>query len=125
VEQLDFEYNVVIESDDVSAVVNWGHEPGWIEAHRDLLEAAHTISLLPKDASSVLPVVSARLGDGRRWVIFSRVYGAITGPNRVRLYCIGWQTKVKGVNVKSLMWVYPTGAVECAEEPTHWQRFLQ
>jgi hypothetical protein len=124
VAQLDFEYNVAIEGDDASVVVNWGHEPGWIEAQRDLLEAAHTISLIPKDASSVLPVVSARLGDGRRWVIFSRVYGAVTGPNTVRLYCIGWQAKVKGVSVKSLLWVYPTGAVECAEEPTHWKRFL-
>ena len=118
------EYNVLIEgSDGKQAGIQWGEEPGWIEAHRDLLDRAKHISLIAKKGSK-LPTVITSLEDGKRWILFSRVYGQATGSKQIRLYALGWQRLVKGINVKSLQWVYPGGAVENAEEPTFWQAFL-
>ena len=116
-------YDVMIEAPDSQIRVDWGHEPGWMQTYKFLLARAERISLVPKDGVN-LPVVSTQLGDGKRWIIFSRVYGALTGTAKIRLYALGWQTTVGGVNVKAIMWVYPDSSIECGEEPTYWGRFL-
>ena len=114
-------YDIAIEAPDKQALVKWGEEKGWLETHRQLLNRAERISLIPKQAG--MPVVTVRLDRDKRWVIFSRVYGRIPG-GQVRLYCIGWQATVRGVNVKSLLWVYPNGSVECSEVPSYWKKLL-
>ena len=112
-------YNIAVEAPDEQCLIQWGNERGWLETRRDLLDKAARISLIPKEMGE-LPVVTVQLGNGKRWIVFSRVYGRLPG-GRVRLYCIGWQATVKGVNVKSLLWVYPTGDVECSELPSYWK----
>jgi len=118
-----YRYNVAIESPVGQTLVQWGADPNWMEINRELLATAHTLSLIPKDGQA-LPVVSVRVDADRRWILFSRVYGRVTGPGQVRLYAIGWQSTVRGVNVKAIQWVYPTGAIESADDPTYWERFL-
>lgn len=117
------EYDVAIEGAFGNVLVNWGHEPGWIDECREQLETAERVSLIPKEGIA-LPVVTVGLGDGRRWVLFSRVFGKTGTVRRVRLYCVGWQRTVRGVNTKALLWVYPGGAVECADEPSFVDRFF-
>ena len=117
-------YDVAIEAPGQQARVKWGEEPGWLEKYRQLLERAERISLIPKKRTGKLPVVTVRLGEGKRWVLFSRVYGHIYGE-QIRFYCLGWQATVRRVNVKSLLWVYPTGDVEAAEEPSFWRELLK
>lgn len=115
----DILYNIAVESPNGQRLIQWGDERGWMD--RDLLNSATRISLIPKQGG--MPIVTVRLGGDKRWVLFSRVYGRIPG-GQVRLYCIGWQATVKGVNVKSLLWVYPTGSVECAELPSYWKELV-
>lgn len=124
---LPFSYNVAIEGKR-QILVNWGNTPGWLETYRDDLDNAHRISLIPKDANSGVPVVSAILDGKKRWIVGSRVCGSIsrsTGSgSEIRIYFIGWQQTVGGTNVKSIQWVYPGGAVECADEPMLVEHFL-
>jgi len=124
---LPLSYNVAIESVDGQVLVDWGNEKNWQETHRELLNSAHRISLIPKNKVHDQPVVSIVLDGEKRWVIFSRVYGHVAGGNgrEIRMYCIGWQKTIRGVNEKSLLWVYPSGAVECAEQPTMIDHFLE
>jgi hypothetical protein len=116
--------DIVIEAPVGQARIDWGNQPNWLAQMRGLLDTAHTLSLLPKHNNSALPIVTVKLTAGQRWVLFSRVYGHITGPGQIRLYCIGWQMTVNGVNIKSLLWVYPTGVVECAEEPSYQDKLI-
>lgn len=118
------EYNIVIEGGGNSLVIDWGNDKNWARRYRAQLDGAERISLIQKTPPTPLPVVTVALGDGRRWIVFSRVFGKIDGGQQVRLYCIGWQRTVKGVNVKSLTWVYPNGAIENADMPTFADRFL-
>lgn len=113
-------YNIAVESPNGQHLIQWGNEKGWLETCRDLLDNATRISLIPKDK---MPLVTVQLGNGRRWVVFSRVYGRLPG-GRMRMYCIGWQATVKGVNVKSLLWVYPNGNIESGDEPSYWKEFI-
>jgi hypothetical protein len=126
--KLPFSYNISIESKEESVLVDWGNTPGWMEACRDRLDSAYRISLIPKVAGSA-PVVSAILDGEKRWLIGSRVCGKInkgTGDGKeLRIYFIGWQQTVNGLNVKSIHWVYPGGAVECSDEPTLVDRFFE
>ena len=116
-------YDIAVECGEQSILIQWGNSPQWITRYRDELTHADRISLIPKSSASGLPVVTVRLTEGRRWVLFSRVYGRVPG-GQIRMHCIGWQATVKGVNVKSLLWVYPTGDVECGDEPTWWKEIL-
>ena len=109
------EYNLIIESPLGQAVVALGQEAGWIDTYGHLLGTATRLSLSPR--TNGLPFVSVAL-EGKRWIYFSRVYGEMNSPKRIRLYAIGWQDTVNGKNVKCILWVYPNGAVECAEEPS-------
>lgn len=121
----DIQYNICIESDGESALIDWGVQPRWLDTYREMLDNADRISLIPKDEVSGLPVVTVTLGDQRHWQLWSRVYGrADLGGSgeeiRIRCYAIGWQNGV----ARSLMWVYPTGAVECADEPSFIKEIL-
>jgi len=121
---LPFAYNVAIEGKE-QVLIDWGNSPDWVKKYDSLLDEADRISLIPKDKSNGLPVVTAHLDNDKRWIIFSRVAGQINGPNNIRLYAIGWQQNIKGINIKSIQWVYPGGTVENAEEPTFIDEFLK
>lgn len=125
---MSIQYNVIIEKEGQGALIDWGNSPGWIEQHRELLDNAERMTLIPKEGIS-LPVVSVALGPDRRWILFSRVAGIINTKKgdqqeKVRLYAIGWQSTVSGVNAKSITWVYPNGVIENAEEPAFIQHYL-
>lgn len=120
----DYRYNVAIESPLGQELIHWGNDPNWMEINKELLATAHTLSLIPKEGEA-LPVVSVHLDADKRWILFTRVFGNITGGQYVRLYAIGWQSTVRGVNVKAIQWVYPTGAVESADEPSYWAKFME
>ena len=109
------EYNLLIESTQGQAEVALGREAGWIDAYRHLLDTATRLILSPR--VNGLPFVSVFLDNTKRWIYFSRVYGEINSAKRVRLYAIGWQDTVNGKNVRCILWVYPDGSVELAEEP--------
>lgn len=123
-DKLPFAYNVAIESEEEQVLIDWGNEKGWQDTHKELLNSADRISFIPKEQN--LPVVTVALDNEKRWIVFSRVHGRISGGNgrEIRLYCIGWQKTIRGVNEKSLLWVYPGGAVECADFPTMIEQFL-
>jgi len=122
---LPIEYNIAIENaGQPDVLVDWGNAPGWVERYRERLDAADRISLIPKNGQA-LPTVTVTLGGDRRWVAFSRVCGIVNGDKRIRLYAVGWQQTVRGVNIKSLTWVYPTGAIEHAEQPSFINQFLR
>jgi hypothetical protein len=121
---LEFRYNVAITTDDEPPIlIDWGNQRGWMKEYNDQLERATRLSLIPKNGQA-MPTVTVELGPEQRWILFSRVYGQVTGPVRMRCYAIGHQQTVKGVRVKSIMWVYPDGSIEHAEEPSFWREFL-
>jgi len=92
-------------------------EKGWVEKYREYLDGGR-ITLLNGASISVNTV-------GRRWVMFYRTIGHMTGGRgQIRLLCLGWQERVKGVDIKALNWIYPNGFVEVSEEPTLWQHFI-
>jgi len=116
-------YSLAFEGDG-SLLIDWGNTPGWLETHREFIDSATRVTLVPKDRDGGLPVVTVALTGDRRWVASMRVLWRSDNPNRVRVYVIGWQDTVKGVNVKALTWVYPNGAIECSDEPTLWKHYL-
>lgn len=124
----EIRYNIAVETEDTSILIPWGEAKGWADKYRDQLNSADSIALIPKEGES-LPVVTVDLSEGRRWILFSRVYGVLNkssgGKNEIRMYCIGWQKKIKGTNVKSLNWVYPGGSVENGENPTYVDEMLK
>lgn len=126
----------------------WPREPrpgsqGWVERYSQELATATRLSLVPR-AGGRLPVVMVALQPGREWIIFSRVFGTIGpgpgpvhpgqvhgaggaagGTERFRLYAIGWKQSLgddsgaaEGRSARCLLWVYPDGSIECAEEPS-------
>jgi len=118
-------YDVVIEGDFTPERIDWGNDAGWVERVRDKIDSALRLTLHPKpDAPFSLPRVTVELGGRRRWVLFSRIIHSISPRGSMRCYCLGWQSTIRGRNVKSLMWVYPNGLVELAEEPTIYKEFM-
>ena len=128
-----FEYNILVEREESdkypkeSKLIDWGNESGWLEGEsRELLDTADRISLVHK--KNPLKIVTVRLDGTKRFTIFSKVYGKINNPQgtkkEIRIYCIGWQDTIKGVNVKSLNWIYPNGMVENSEEPNYMHHFV-
>lgn len=120
-------YDILIEVDDANQFrVDWGKTPDWIKIHKEHLDNARRISLLPKPGQ-VGPMVSVFLDGDKRWVIGSRVHGSATAGTGVefRIYFIGWQRTVGNENVKSVHWVYPGGMVECSPEPTMVAQFME
>ena len=116
--QPEIKYNISIEGEGKSVLVDWGNTKSWIQTYQHQLENADRISLIPKRGKHV-SVVTVVLGEGKRWIIFSRIFGKTGTPNRTRLYAIGYQQTVKGVNIKHLTWVYPNGTIESADKPTY------
>jgi len=121
-----FRYDVIIINGEEKTRIDWGNQPGWIEENADRLDNADSLWLVPKNENTNFRNVSVKLGDGKRWILFSRVFGrSNSGLNKqVRLYAIGWQKTIGGVNQKSLMWIYPSGEMELGENPTYVNVFL-
>lgn len=115
-------YNVAIEGPFPSILIEWGATPGWLETYEAELKQATKLTLIPKPGIAGLPLVTVNPTGDRRWILFSRVYGEInkrTGQQmEIRLYCLGWQTTFEGDNLKLVMWIYPNGVIEAADEPT-------
>jgi len=113
---------VIINKDNPQGIrIDWGNHPGWIDEYANELDAATVLWLVPKDKGSSLRNVSVKLGGGKKWILFSRVYGSTSGglDKQVRIYAIGWHETINGVNRKSMVWVYPSGEMEISEEPSY------
>lgn len=112
---LSMEYELHCQSNDGQAIQFNLDEQGWLTKYRDALDNARLIEFIP--LNSVLPPVVLPLGNGRRFICVSRVFGSPGMGNMFRLYGFGWQATVDGRNVKHIVWIYPNGGVEVAEEP--------
>lgn len=122
-----FLYKIVLTNKGVLlAEVDWGNHPQWQEGLEKELADADRIWLVPKESGGLLRNVSVKLGEGRRWILFSRVYGSNKAgfDKQVRIYALGWQDTKEGVNRKSIVWIYPSGEMEVADEPSFGPLFL-
>ena len=122
-----FLYKIVLTKEkETLAEIDWGNSPGWHDKYQEELEAADRLWLIPKERDALLRNVSVKLGEGRRWIAFSRVYGrSSTGLDKqVRIYAVGWQDTKNDVNRKSLAWIYPNGEIEISDEPSFGHIFL-
>ena len=122
-----FLYKIVLTKSGVLlAEIDWGNRPNWQEELEKELADADRIWLIPKDPGGLLRNISVKLGEGRRWILFSRVYGRSNSgfDAQVRIYAIGWQDTKNEVNRKSVVWIYPSGEMEVAEEPSYGPMFL-
>lgn len=119
----DFYYDLAVESSLGQVRIDLERDTNWLTLHREILDHAERISLLPREGTG-LPVVTVALEPHMRWVYFSRVYGSLNTALQIRLYAIGWQMTLNGTNITSLTWVYPTGTVEQASEPAYWKVIL-
>jgi len=105
-------------------IVFLGLQPNWLREHREALDRAEIISLIPKEGVN-LPPLTVFLGDGKRWIYFKRTYKITNNGPSIPLYCLGWQDNVNGANVKSLNWIYPDGYIESAQEPVRVHGFIK
>lgn len=96
-------------------VVVLGETPGWVKTHKDLLDKSPAIGLIPKDSGTGLPSVWVPLNENKKWVMFSRVRGQITGGHLylARTYAIGYQDRT--TREVHLTWVDDTGIVFVGE----------
>jgi len=123
--QPPFLFDVALEGIGFQTLIDWGNSPKWMTKYADQLMRVQRISLIPKKSISLqLPVVTARINEGKKWIIFSRVFGRTTQLSRLRLHAIGWEENVEGKVIKSIMWVYPNGSVECSVTPSYTNEFL-
>ena len=122
----EIEYNIVVAGKNEGKIIDWGNDPDWVNKYRYLLDDAEMISLVPKKDKKNLRPVAIRLGDNRRWIIFSRVYGQVTSGKEIRLYAIGWQKTFDDKSEKSITWIYPDGGIENTglDGPSFWRDFL-
>jgi hypothetical protein len=114
----EIKYDIAVEGNGRSLLIDWGNTRNWAKTYHEQLENADRISLIPKKGKH-LSVVTVVLGEGKRWIVFSRIFGKTGTPKRRRVYAIGYQQTVKGVNIKHLTWVYPNGTIESANEPSY------
>ena len=122
----EFLYNIILLVGDERIGIDWGNHKGWQEDHKEVLGSLDAMWLFPKRDDSRVPRVGVSLGSERQWILFSRVFGT-TGPGgerQVRIYALGWQEMVGQRSVKHLMWIYPTGEIEMAEEPSFINAFF-
>lgn len=120
-----FLYSLSIEDGRGSILVDWGNTPGWKRRLAAHIDAASRISLIPKDRGSSLPVVTVAIKPDHKPVMFSRVFGQVTGAGteaQIRTYCIG---QVDAMGREEVVWVYPNGSVESALEPGLVRYFFQ
>lgn len=76
-------------------------EEGWLNKYRDALDNARLIEFIPTDKD--LPPVVLPLGNDRRFICVSRVFGSPGMGAMFRLYGFGWQATVDGRNVKHIV----------------------
>jgi len=98
-------------------------EEGWLKRYKKQLDNAVTMEFIPTDRN--LPPIVLPLGNGRRFIYVSRVFGINGVGAFLRLYAFGWQATVDGKNVKHMIWVYPNGSVEVSEEPIMVEQILK
>ena len=98
-------------------------EQGWLQKYKEQLDNAKFLEFIPLQEG--LPPIVVPLGNGRRFIYVSRVFGMQGVGILFRLYGFGWQKTVDGRNVKQIIWVYPNGGVEISEEPTMVEEVLK
>ena len=115
------DYDVWIGSAEASIHIDWGSTMGWMTTYKKELDEAKRLTLVPKHGVK-LPTVTVSLQPNQRWVIVCKVVKQQRGPNAHkparRIYGIGWQETINGVNVRNVTWVYPTGEIENAPTPS-------
>ncbi|MCL6612730.1 MAG: hypothetical protein K6T66_14435 [Peptococcaceae bacterium] len=112
---LPMEYQLRLQSNDGRVIQFSLDDQGWQTKYREALDNARLIEFIPTNDN--LPPVVLPLGNGRRFICVSRVFGSPGMGAMFRLYGFGWQATVAGRNVKHIIWIYPGGSVEVAEEP--------
>jgi hypothetical protein len=123
--QPPFLYDVALEGIGFQTLIDWGNSPKWMDRYADQLARLDRISLIPKSGLPFqLPVVTAGITEGKKWIVFTRVFGRTGQITRLRLHAVGWEENIDGKVVKSIMWVYPNGAVECSVAPSYTNEFL-
>lgn len=115
------DYNIIVGEGDDALLIEWGHHKGWIQEYRERLDSAKRLTLVPK-LGVRLPTVSVSLEPNQRWIVVAKVVKQQRGPNAHKpprkIYGVGWQETIKGVNVKNITWVYPSGEIENAPAPS-------
>ena len=112
---LPVNYHLRCQSNDGQVIHFSLEEKGWLEKYRDVLDRARLIEFIPTDND--LPPVVLPLGNDRRFICASRVFASPGMGAVMRLYGFGWQETVDGKNHKHIIWIYPNGSVEVAENP--------
>ena len=86
---------------------------------REVLEAnkkgeVKKFALLPLKPNSKFKQLVVDLGDERRRLIYFEKTIGNTGNEfeSFLVYLLGWQETIKGVNTKSIMYIYPNGNIE-------------
>ena len=109
-----FGYDIELEKNSaVTAEINWGSDPGWMDTYASEIGLADLVRLVPKGPGSQLSEQYITLTGAQDPIIFSRVYGAsVTGSGKqVRLYALG-------IEGQTPMWIHPDGSTEVADEPS-------
>ena len=64
------------------------------------------------------------LGDGKRLIYRKRVSQEIGTGKKRNLYLVGWQKKVKGENIQSIVYIFEDGHIEIAGKWDEESRFF-
>ncbi len=91
-------------------VIDWTDEPRDVTKYKVELDAATMISLVPRE-NTALPIVRVQYDAYKRWVVFHKKIAGF------QFYAIGWQTTVRGLNIKAINWIHPDGSIEMTLEP--------
>lgn len=68
-----------------------------------------------------LPKFIVKLGEKRKLIFFRRRMNHVSnkGTFQWSITCVGWEENVKGVSIKTILYIYPNGGVELNnDEPT-------
>ncbi len=105
------DYLIEAEIDGGVVCIEWHDSPRHVVTYKETLDAATAIALLPR-AGIALPTVRVHYDTYKRWIVFHKKIAGL------QFYAIGWQTTVRGLNVKAINWIHPDGSVEMTLEPT-------
>ena len=105
------DYLIEAELDGGVVRIDWDDSPRHVVTYKETLDVATAIALVPRVGIS-LPVVCVQYDVYKRWIVFHKM---LAGQ---RFYAIGWQTTVRGLNVKAINWIHPDGTVEMTLEPS-------
>ena len=120
--QWPYVYRLVIRAEDgEEAEVSVGNAPEWIKWNRDLLDRVVSLALVPE--VPFFPPVKVSIPAGAKWIYRRRTFAclAVGGENvgvgdSVTLHIIGWEKPLEKESM--LLWIYSSGVIEVAEEPT-------